>query len=44
MPAIRALLVEAHAANCDVGCRDCPGKEAERLAQPAAAPLLIAAE
>jgi len=25
---IRALLLEAHLANCEVGCPTCPGKEA----------------
>jgi bacterioferritin-associated ferredoxin len=45
IPTIRALLVQAHAANVNVGCHDCPGKEAEREApQPVIRTLLLAAE
>jgi bacterioferritin-associated ferredoxin len=43
---VRALIAEAHIANCQVGCETCPGEEAHR-ADPREiepAPLLIAAE
>jgi len=43
---VRALLVKAHVANCEVGCRACPGQEANNAdeVRPEEPVFLIAAE
>jgi hypothetical protein len=41
---IRALLLEAHVANCQVGCATCPGNEAADEVEVDRVEFLIAAE